>query len=181
MSCRILLPTVALCLITVFPAASSAQSFERIYLAQMKLQRLGYLDDKPDGVMGPKTRSAIKAAGDEIGFEATPDGLVNFYTRQVAQAREAIENEEVVDGVIESVKDGLLDPFSAQFRDLHKLPSGAICGQVNAKNRYGAYVGWHTFAVSGVMRVGDQLIVYPALVDDETRTISDFCAIDIFH
>jgi hypothetical protein len=41
----------------------------------------------------------------------------------------------------------LLDPFSAEYRELRAGRNGAVCGQVNAKNRLGAYVGFRTFVV----------------------------------
>lgn len=41
----------------------------------------------------------------------------------------------------------LLDPSSAQFRNL-KRNGGSLCGEVNGKNRFGAYVGFQTFFAS---------------------------------
>lgn len=42
----------------------------------------------------------------------------------------------------------LLDPSSAQFRDLkfHER-TGAVCGELNAKNRMGGYTGFRRFYV----------------------------------
>jgi len=45
---------------------------------------------------------------------------------------------------LEAVKRDLLDPFSAEFRDVRQ-DFLAWCGQVNAKNSFGAYAGWKTF------------------------------------
>lgn len=42
----------------------------------------------------------------------------------------------------------LKDPSSAQFREIQKTGRG-ICGEVNAKNSYGAYVGFKHFIVDG--------------------------------
>lgn len=42
----------------------------------------------------------------------------------------------------------LKDPSSAQFREIHKTDQ-AVCGEVNAKNSYGAYVGFKHFIVDG--------------------------------
>lgn len=43
----------------------------------------------------------------------------------------------------------LFDPFSAEYRDLraYRLENGetAICGRVNAKNRFGAFIGFQPF------------------------------------
>ncbi len=41
----------------------------------------------------------------------------------------------------------LIDPYSAQYRSLRAGRSGSICGQVNGKNRFGAYVGYRDFVV----------------------------------
>lgn len=51
-----------------------------------------------------------------------------------ARARRALEAE-------------LFDPFSARFRNVRAGRNGAICGQYNAKNRLGAYVGFRDFVV----------------------------------
>ena len=41
----------------------------------------------------------------------------------------------------------MFDPESAKFKSVRAVDGGAICGFVNAKNRYGAYVGFAEFAV----------------------------------
>lgn len=41
----------------------------------------------------------------------------------------------------------LLDPFSAQYRTLRSGRNGAVCGQVNGKNRFGNYVGFRDFVL----------------------------------
>ena len=46
-----------------------------------------------------------------------------------------------------AVSDLLKDPFSAQFRGIECSDFGC-CGEVNAKNLYGAYTGWRTFSAS---------------------------------
>lgn len=51
-----------------------------------------------------------------------------------------------------AVRDALKDPDSANFRDLHGIsvaedgPLMAVCGEVNAKNSYGGYIGYNRFA-----------------------------------
>lgn len=45
---------------------------------------------------------------------------------------------------------GLKDPSSAQFRNLEVRKAGksmAVCGEINAKNSYGGYVGFVKFYV----------------------------------
>jgi hypothetical protein len=41
----------------------------------------------------------------------------------------------------------LIDPFSAQYRALRSGRAGSVCGQVNGKNRFGAYVGFRDFVL----------------------------------
>lgn len=49
------------------------------------------------------------------------------------------------------VSDSLTDPESAQFRKLEVIDKGndkfVVCGEVNARNRMGGYVGYRTFIV----------------------------------
>jgi hypothetical protein len=44
----------------------------------------------------------------------------------------------------EFVSSSLKDPKSSQFRNV-RLNSGVLCGEMNAKNGYGAYVGFKKF------------------------------------
>jgi hypothetical protein len=59
--------------------------------------------------------------------------------------------EEVrIDDAKAVVRNALTDPDSANFRDVYLTPKGVIvCGQVNAKNRYGGYVGFRRFISVG--------------------------------
>lgn len=49
-------------------------------------------------------------------------------------------------GTAKSYFDGVLfDGVSARWKDVRTWRGGYVCGSVNAKNRMGAYVGWHQF------------------------------------
>lgn len=56
-----------------------------------------------------------------------------------------------------AISRGLKDPDAAKFRNIgiYKSTTGkggvSVCGEVNAKNSYGAYVGYKSFVVSGDM------------------------------
>lgn len=54
--------------------------------------------------------------------------------------------------VFSLVSDGLRDPLSVQVRHLRKVATG-YCGQMNAKNGYGAYAGFIPFRVDLVKGV----------------------------
>ncbi len=47
------------------------------------------------------------------------------------------------------VANRLKDPDSAQFRSLKSISSDQVCGQVNAKNALGGYVGYRWFWIKG--------------------------------
>lgn len=68
-------------------------------------------------------------------------GLSSVY----AQADPRIEAAEL------AVKDGLKDPGSAQFKNVavktNSLGETAVCGEVNARNSFGGYVGFQAFGV----------------------------------
>ena len=53
-----------------------------------------------------------------------------------------------VEEVKQNVAAGLKDPNSVQFRNLHLSPGASApvpCGELNAKNAYGRYVGFQRF------------------------------------
>lgn len=71
----------------------------------------------------------------------------------------------------------LLDPFSAQFRELREFPAlGAsmTCGKVNAKNSFGAYVGFKEFVITG-----DLVVIAnstdPGVQDASLKLIAHLC------
>ena len=59
------------------------------------------------------------------------------------------ESSEVV-AAKKYVTDKMRDPSSVQFRNVTKGNNGAVCGEFNAKNGYGAYSGFKAFYVSRV-------------------------------
>lgn len=48
---------------------------------------------------------------------------------------------------VDAVKKRLNDPYSVKFEGVRKVDNGAVCGQFNAKNQYGAYAGRKEFAI----------------------------------
>ncbi|MDH1308940.1 hypothetical protein N5C40_20735 [Pseudomonas fulva] len=47
----------------------------------------------------------------------------------------------------DAVKEKLFDPDSAEFRNDRIMSDGTVCGEVNAKNRMGGYVGFTDYSV----------------------------------
>lgn len=57
---------------------------------------------------------------------------------------------------VDAVKDRLKDPYSAKFESVKKQKNGAVCGEVNSKNLYGAYTGRKPFVIwKGRAFIGD--------------------------
>ena len=56
--------------------------------------------------------------------------------------------ERLESAVGEAMEEYLFDPYSVKFRNLRQGRGGAVCGQYNAKNRLGAYVGFRDFVLS---------------------------------
>lgn len=53
----------------------------------------------------------------------------------------------------ENMRKNLVDPSSAEFKDVHVYKNGSsgkiVCGYVNAKNRFGGYTGYEEFISIG--------------------------------
>lgn len=74
----------------------------------------------------------------------------------------------------EKVQKSLIDPNSAEFRDVHVYRNGKgkiVCGFVNAKNRFGGFTGFEEFIV-----IGDAVALKSQGVNDFNTVWSDGCA-----
>lgn len=75
-------------------------------------------------------------------------GCVN--TQPVTTSRAALAPDEI-EFVRSGIADAMKDPGSAQFRNwtAYNVSNGdrIVCGEVNAKNSFGAYVGFDPFYV----------------------------------
>ena len=88
--------------------------------------------------------------------EAEVNRVAEEQTKRVAEeakrAAEEAKNKirtEAITRFQNLVKANLFDPGSAQFQNIRLNPDGtALCGQVNAKNRMGGYVGFRQFLVT---------------------------------
>jgi hypothetical protein len=76
----------------------------------------------------------------------------------------------LVDYAENAVKQKLIDPSSAEFRNVRPTSAWGICGEVNAKNRMGGYVGFRYFKVS---IFGGQKIV--CLDSDNSNIAQQLC------
>lgn len=65
------------------------------------------------------------------------------------------------------------DPDSAKFRNMWRKNQWAWCGEVNAKNLYGAYVGYRKFHVNWF--VGDP-VVHMENRQERSEIVDIYCA-----
>lgn len=74
------------------------------------------------------------------------------------------------DNAIESAKlsvaKSLKDPQSAQFQNMTHFSEGVVCGDVNAKNAMGGYVGFKPFIFNGAQSGGVDLKPEPIDITD---------------
>lgn len=82
--------------------------------------------------------------------------VVGWYTtniKPIAEAKDAVRQE-------------LTDPDSAKFRNVKITETETICGEVNAKNNTGGYVGFRYFYVSSL--TGEQTV----WIDSDTFSLA---------
>lgn len=73
------------------------------------------------------------------------------YSEDVAAALKGSSKAKVLEQVKRNVADSMFDPEAARIKNLKLKPFAEgyiVCGQVNAKNRYGAYTGYKSFVAS---------------------------------
>lgn len=77
--------------------------------------------------------------------------------------KEAIEEMNQISFGEKRLKNSLKDPSSADIRNSKLGKSGVVCGQVNAKNSFGAYTGYKNFVQIGTT----------SLIDDGTKDFAN--------
>ncbi|MCE6959561.1 hypothetical protein LAZ40_10890 [Cereibacter sphaeroides] len=130
-------------------APASADEIGTIMSIQWKLKDLGYDIGEPDGVAGKRTKAALADLAAKEGFKPTATSMVSHYRKLTRQAAVPLDDPAAMDALRAAFEDVLLDASSARFQEVVILPSGHICGKVNSKNLYGAYVGYAHFATYG--------------------------------
>lgn len=70
-----------------------------------------------------------------------------------------------------AASDLLIDPSSAQFRSVQAVTNG-VCGEINGKNRMGAYVGFTRFVFDST----DVVILDPQFEEGDLARADDLCS-----
>ncbi len=133
---------------------ASAADFTATLVIQSRLNDLGFDAGKADGRSGPQTRKALRQFSDSFGGEPDLEGVFDRMRELHFSSREIIDDHDEISEIKSHISVNLRDPESAQVRDLYRvkstytyqgLPVEMICGEVNGKNLYGAYVGYTGF------------------------------------
>lgn len=145
------LPVLASILLAVAtPATANAEDFLKIFALQMRLKQEGFYTGKIDGRFGAGSRAAMSAYAAKNNLPNKETEIIDHMA--ITAMRSRIEPTEGMREVaIAKVKEQLKDPFSAEISvDYAQMQQGgaAVCGQVNAKNSYGAYTGNQAFQVT---------------------------------
>jgi hypothetical protein len=110
-----------------------------------------------------------KAAAEAAAKKAATDAAL------AAQAEaEKVRDLKFIEVMKDDVRDDFRDPDTARFRRLaystKRLSTGGtqyeLCGEVNATNEYGGYVGYRQFATLMQLKPSDELVVVGTLMDD---------------
>lgn len=69
--------------------------------------------------------------------------------QQTDEQRAEAEKAKKIEVGTNAIREALNDPESARFRNVILSPKGrAVCGEINAKNKMGGYVGFRRFIVA---------------------------------
>lgn len=78
---------------------------------------------------------------------------VERYAKTVKAFLATGTQDQVIEAAKVNVANSLKDPGSAQFKNVHLvnyLDGSVVCGEINAKNSYGGYVGFSPFVASNI-------------------------------
>ena len=88
----------------------------------------------------------IIAAGALCGCGPSSEQIAAKKAEQ-ARAEKAKINHQLIEKAEEQATHDMLDPGSVQFRNV-SIRGENVCGELNGKNSYGAYTGFHPFESS---------------------------------
>jgi hypothetical protein len=87
------------------------------------------------------TLALLLSTASAIGVAATAASPTKKATKPMAS-----DDAKLIETAKNAVSYPLIDPSSATFRNIRISPNRvAVCGEINAKNSYGGYVGYRPF------------------------------------
>lgn len=95
--------------------------------------------------------SIAKAEQERVARESQMAAEAEHRREAEAAAQAKIEDQDrsiKQDQLTQTIKNAMYDPESARFRNVRlNLVGDALCGEINAKNKMGGYVGFKRFVV----------------------------------
>jgi len=90
----------------------------------------------------------------QINLDSAKDEVIRKQKEKEQAEPPELSNGGLQMAAEELIRDRLFDPEAARFRNetFHKSPgkTAVVCGEVNAKNRYGGYTGYQSFISNGL-------------------------------
>lgn len=165
------------CMAILFsPHSALALEAQIIIVMQSVLNDHGFNVGEPDGKIGSATRTGLEEFGKLYGTPSDPQNIFQFMVSQNHQSSVVIDNESKLTIIKNSVSEGLRDPSSANFRNIKEVTHfdrQFVCGEVNGKNIYGAYVGFQWFR--GIL-INDYFLLIGIDNPNENDLNNLFCA-----
>lgn len=89
----------------------------------------------------------------------------------------ASDSDQLISEAKTEVEKDLRDPMSAQYRNVRVLPGQmtVVCGEVNAKNAYGGYVGFRRFLSTAEATILEDTGAQYALRNVQDQIFSSLC------
>ena len=153
--------------------AATACTQQALHLPQAERQKYQAMLMAFMSGLEKQTRMAV----DE--FEPTQAEFVAALPGAAAAEADAmpIADDELIATAKQKIERQLRDPGSAQYRDVTvrraRLPM--VCGEVNAKNAYGGYVGFRRFMVTEKTTLLENLSGSPQVVAAERQLFDSLC------
>jgi peptidoglycan hydrolase-like protein with peptidoglycan-binding domain len=143
---------------------------------QSKLQQEGFYKAEIDGLSGPSMRNAIKTYATFHSIEDSFKAVKSHMIQDTVRRRRTPTDIEVQSSR-ELMNETLRDGPSAIYRDEFALETKKgvlVCGRVNGKNAYGAYVGFKSYSITFSKLTLTETTLFP-LGDPEFELAELFC------
>ncbi len=165
---RIVVILLALALM-IAPKSAVADTWTRMVAIQLRLSQGDYYAGQADGKFGPETQRAFSGFAADHGIKPIVEDIYGKLIEAALPARRDLTEGEMA-AAVEAVKEQLLDPYTADVVVEFGYPGNrdvvVACGRVNAKNRYGGYVGFQWFTVT-IMQLTNTVLALPPTLNDD--------------
>lgn len=139
------------------PTVSLTENFTEGNITRLELAMLQYLSRSDleismniDGQWGPKSRKALAEFARRNELPENAEAMMRELKKRNTEQRIIISKIEFLEYIREGVSYNLLDPFSSKLRNVYWSDRN-ICGEINAKNAYGAYTGFKLFKLDSMI------------------------------